>query len=196
MDLDELVMEFDTAEVKSEVLDGMEGLGVKSEMPDGLAVGSDGLAIKSEELVVEPDLSMVKTEDIEDSDGSIEESNDLANSGYNDTIGGVGGTSGDGPGDKVIDESCGSVVKKFVCGQCGKRFGTKGFLNRHERSHTGETEFVCEVCKKIFTRKNSLQHHMKVHTDGKKFEYTMASTLLSTVDIVEWQAQSMSSGHC
>ncbi|KAK4325351.1 hypothetical protein Pmani_004066 [Petrolisthes manimaculis] len=122
MDLDELVMEFDTDEVKSEVLDGMEGLGVKSEMPDGLAVGSDGLAIKSEELVVEPDLSMVKTEDIEDSEESIEESNDFANSGYNDTIEGEGGTSGDGPDDKEspvtefrtpANESCSYPYLKF-----------------------------------------------------------------------------------
>ncbi|ODM91010.1 putative zinc finger protein [Orchesella cincta] len=57
---------------------------------------------------------------------------------------------------------CHSNERPFVCGQCNKRFKTRGSLQRHLNKR-GERKFKCNECDKGFTTKNNLKTHMVVH---------------------------------
>ena len=46
---------------------------------------------------------------------------------------------------------------------CGKGFYEKGPLQKHMRTHTGETPYQCDVCLKRFKQRTHLKTHMKVH---------------------------------
>ena len=51
----------------------------------------------------------------------------------------------------------------FACGECGKVFQTKLYLNQHMKSH-GERKFACEVCGQKFFYKHHLpRHQLAVH---------------------------------
>ncbi|XP_070210771.1 uncharacterized protein [Littorina saxatilis] len=51
----------------------------------------------------------------------------------------------------------------FACGECGKVFQTKLYLNQHMKSH-GERKFACEVCGQRFLYKHHLpRHQLAVH---------------------------------
>lgn len=52
----------------------------------------------------------------------------------------------------------------FLCKQCGKRFGIKSNLNRHEREVHGKVfskDFVCKTCGKRYESRCSLSRHSK-----------------------------------
>ncbi|XP_049458493.1 zinc finger protein Xfin-like isoform X1 [Epinephelus fuscoguttatus] len=67
------------------------------------------------------------------------------------------------------------VKKPFSCSKCGKRFGLKGNLNRHMRTHTGEKRFNCSVCTKSFAQGGTLQRHMTVHTGEKRYNCSVCN---------------------
>jgi len=46
---------------------------------------------------------------------------------------------------------------------CGKGFYEKGPLQKHMKTHTGETPYQCDVCLKRFKQRTHLKTHMKVH---------------------------------
>ncbi|XP_063388805.1 zinc finger protein 182-like isoform X2 [Cydia fagiglandana] len=52
--------------------------------------------------------------------------------------------------------------KKIFCplDACGKKFATKGDMEKHIRTHTGEKPFKCKHCKKSFAQRVSLRQHI------------------------------------
>ncbi len=50
------------------------------------------------------------------------------------------------------------------CPQCDKTFLSKGVLNKHLVTHSGEQKFLCPVCPKRFSRKYHLICHSFVHS--------------------------------
>ena len=50
-------------------------------------------------------------------------------------------------------------IKKFVCAQCGKKFGQNSDLTRHMKIHTNYKPYKCSVCDKSFTQLSNLTSH-------------------------------------
>ena len=75
---------------------------------------------------------------------------------------------GDGPikessgGDTFIpNETGGEKVK--ICVFCGEQFQNVGHLERHERTHTGETPYGCSLCGRRFKQKEHAMKHKRTH---------------------------------
>ncbi|XP_026221045.1 zinc finger protein 572-like [Anabas testudineus] len=72
-----------------------------------------------------------------------------------------------------------SRERPFSCTVCDRRFGCKGNLHAHMRSHTGEKPFTCTVCNKSFSAKVNLKTHMRSHTGEKPFSCSVCSKSFS-----------------
>ncbi|KAL5006303.1 hypothetical protein ScPMuIL_015109 [Solemya velum] len=55
-----------------------------------------------------------------------------------------------------------------TCTYCGKTYGTRATLRRHERMHT--TEMQCDICHAAFQQKSRLREHMEKHKTEQPFE--------------------------
>lgn len=55
----------------------------------------------------------------------------------------------------------GDSTKKHECRHCGRLFGDKDALGRHEAVHTDIRQFVCDVCGKAFRQRTSLNLHVR-----------------------------------
>lgn len=51
--------------------------------------------------------------------------------------------------------------KNHVCAECGRRFGRKEHLQRHEATHSSTRPFSCGVCGRGFNRKEHLRKHLQ-----------------------------------
>lgn len=72
-----------------------------------------------------------------------------------------------------------SCERPFSCTVCDKRFGCKGNLHAHIRSHTGEKPFTCTVCTKGFSTKANLKTHIRSHTGEKPFTCSVCNKSFS-----------------
>lgn len=61
----------------------------------------------------------------------------------------------------------GIKVKEFKCDICPSVFITKGWLNKHTRTHSNEKTHACVVCDARFGSKRTLKGHMLKHTVEK-----------------------------
>uniref|UniRef100_A0A8C5RD38 Uncharacterized protein n=1 Tax=Leptobrachium leishanense TaxID=445787 RepID=A0A8C5RD38_9ANUR len=78
-----------------------------------------------------------------------------------------------------IQDRKGAKGKTHSCATCGKNFPFKAHLERHQRSHTGETPFSCPECWKCFSLKKNLVSHMRTHTGEKPFTCSLCGKTFS-----------------
>ncbi len=55
----------------------------------------------------------------------------------------------------------------YICGQCGKSFGTKVKIDQHLRIHSKKN--ICQQCKQSFTDEQQLKDHVKIHLGINRF---------------------------
>ncbi|XP_062978384.1 gastrula zinc finger protein XlCGF57.1-like [Elgaria multicarinata webbii] len=65
-----------------------------------------------------------------------------------------------------------SPARPFACLQCGRRFRLKQILVAHLKVHVGERPFACGQCGKRFSQKHHVESHQRVHTGEKPFACT------------------------
>ncbi|XP_075773045.1 uncharacterized protein LOC142825165 isoform X1 [Pelodiscus sinensis] len=57
----------------------------------------------------------------------------------------------------------------YACAQCGKSFGKRRDLRKHQHTHTAERPFLCLQCGSSFRLKQILVSHQKVHRGVRPF---------------------------
>uniref|UniRef100_A0A9J7YFS5 Uncharacterized protein n=2 Tax=Cyprinus carpio carpio TaxID=630221 RepID=A0A9J7YFS5_CYPCA len=55
----------------------------------------------------------------------------------------------------------------YICGQCGKSFGTKVKIYQHLRIHSKKNK--CQECKESFPDRQQLKDHVRIHLGKKRF---------------------------
>ncbi|XP_075166652.1 uncharacterized protein LOC142238818 [Haematobia irritans] len=58
-----------------------------------------------------------------------------------------------------------NAVKPFECSVCQKKYSSKGMLDEHMHTHTGNRPYQCSKCPKDFASKYTLLAHMKIHKE-------------------------------
>ena len=56
-----------------------------------------------------------------------------------------------------------SADTTYECQTCGRCYGSKGALKRHENSHSLQQSHVCNYCKLRFHRQDLLARHRQIH---------------------------------
>ncbi|OQR73893.1 hypothetical protein BIW11_09446 [Tropilaelaps mercedesae] len=67
-------------------------------------------------------------------------------------------------------------IRRFPCGECGRRFMKEHHLKVHQQStHLCLRPHTCPVCHKTFSIKANLERHLFVHSSHKTFECPVCS---------------------
>ena len=72
----------------------------------------------------------------------------------------------DSPG---VQDKHGGIHAPYLCGDCGKTFGSSPALIRHQRLHTSDGAYKCPYCDKTFHQSWNLNAHKRTHTGEKPF---------------------------
>ena len=85
--------------------------------------------------------------------------------------------------------------KTFTCINCGKKFASQNYLNRHIRKEMGlGQKFTCETCEQKFNKRSDLEDHLASHTKtakhrcgkcGKLFRYNSGLSRHRTTKHIE-----------
>ncbi|XP_072279495.1 uncharacterized protein [Pyxicephalus adspersus] len=62
-----------------------------------------------------------------------------------------------------------SQEKPYSCSECGKGFGKKANLARHQTMHADGKRYSCSECGKAFLRKSSFVEHQRMHKGEKMY---------------------------
>lgn len=75
------------------------------------------------------------------------------------------------PTNRLVRRAVGvTKEKKYVCDQCGKRFGYKHILQEHKNLHYGIKPYACPLCNKRFAAKSNLIQHRHRHIANEQMQ--------------------------
>ncbi|KAH8698650.1 fungal-specific transcription factor domain-containing protein [Talaromyces proteolyticus] len=71
----------------------------------------------------------------------------------------------------------------FACSWpgCGRVYGKREHLQRHERGHAGDVKYECPVCKKRFVRRDVMTRHLSLH--GSRVKVPRKVSCISCVSL-------------
>lgn len=72
-------------------------------------------------------------------------------------------------------------LRKYKCGDCGKKYGFKADLARHKQEvHSDRDKYFCNICNKYLKTKGYIEDHMQLHNDNYVYHCKICEKSFST----------------